>query len=320
LTLFDEILGKGFDGHHFINGLGEHFRNLLVCRDKVTIPLMEVSEDTAEKYGEQSGRADLRLLIKGLDFLNQCDLQYKQSKNPRLLVELTLMQLCSIPENQKEGEKKKFRLKGFRVDPGTRPAPTGGTREIRKPDPAPAAPPVSTDAVAAPAAGSTTRQARSMAGKIFSGPSLQQLISKPVAGDPGRPMEESGALVLETEPFTAESFEQAWLEFAETVKDRSQSLYTTLVRETKSVDDNGCITLLLSNSVQSIDIETIRSPMLDFLKRKLRNGNLTLTHRLMDPTEQKLAGKSPKEKYEELVKLNPALELMRKKFKLEIDF
>ena len=107
LLLFDEVLNKGFDAHHFITGIGSHFRNLLVCKDPETIKLLEVSDNVANRYQEQGAAADLRLLIQGLDFINECDIQYRGSKHPRLLVELTLMRLCSIPYNNREGEKKK---------------------------------------------------------------------------------------------------------------------------------------------------------------------------------------------------------------------
>jgi DNA polymerase-3 subunit gamma/tau len=106
LVLFDEVLNKGFDGHHFITGLGGHFRNLLVSKDAQTIPLMEVSESVAEKYKSQAAASDLRLLIQGLQMVNECDTQFRASKHQRLLVELTLMKLASILYNR-EGEKKK---------------------------------------------------------------------------------------------------------------------------------------------------------------------------------------------------------------------
>ncbi|MFM7729086.1 MAG: DNA polymerase III subunit gamma/tau, partial [Flavobacteriales bacterium] len=110
LVLFDEVLNKGFDGHHFITGLGGHFRNLLVSKDAQTIPLMEVGESVAEKYKTQAAASDLRLLIQGLQMINECDTQFRASKHQRLLVELTLMKLASILYNR-EGEKKKFQLK-----------------------------------------------------------------------------------------------------------------------------------------------------------------------------------------------------------------
>ena len=103
LIKFNEILSKGFDGHHFISGLASHFRDLLVAKDKATIPLLEVGDNAKKRYLEQSEKSIMQFLLKGIDKANDCDLKYKTSKNQRLLVELVLMQIASITF---DGEKK----------------------------------------------------------------------------------------------------------------------------------------------------------------------------------------------------------------------
>ncbi|MGB1309495.1 MAG: DNA polymerase III subunit gamma/tau, partial [Oceanihabitans sp.] len=103
LIQFNNTLAKGFDGHHYIAGLASHFRNLLVCKNEQTIILLEVGEQTQTKYLEQCKKASQAFLLKGIELANDCDLKYKNSKNQRLLVELTLMQLASITF---DGEKK----------------------------------------------------------------------------------------------------------------------------------------------------------------------------------------------------------------------
>ncbi|HEY9560854.1 MAG TPA: DNA polymerase III subunit gamma/tau, partial [Anseongella sp.] len=96
LLLFDEILAKGFDGNNFINGLCSHFRNLLVCKEEKTVQLLEVSEGIRQRYLEQSREASTGFLLSGLNIGNQCDINYRLSKNPRLQVELALMKMCHI--------------------------------------------------------------------------------------------------------------------------------------------------------------------------------------------------------------------------------
>src|SRR5690606_16806623 len=81
LLLFNEILNNGFDGSHFITGLSSHFRNLLVCKDTSTVQLLEVSENIKQKYLEQSKIASSSFLVSALNIANQCDLNYKISKN-----------------------------------------------------------------------------------------------------------------------------------------------------------------------------------------------------------------------------------------------
>ncbi|WP_199140655.1 DNA polymerase III subunit gamma/tau [Pedobacter sp. ASV12] len=97
LLLFNEILNNGFDGNNFINGLASHFRNLLVGKDAQTIQLLEVSETIKQKYLVQSKQADLGFILTALNLANQCDLVYKNSKNQRLQVELSLIKMCHIP-------------------------------------------------------------------------------------------------------------------------------------------------------------------------------------------------------------------------------
>jgi DNA polymerase-3 subunit gamma/tau len=104
LLLFNDINSKGFDSHHFIVGLAEHFRNLLVCKDPRTINLLEVGELVQKKYLEQASAIEYHTILRSIALLSKADVDYKASKNQRLLVELTLMQLCSLKD---ELEKKK---------------------------------------------------------------------------------------------------------------------------------------------------------------------------------------------------------------------
>jgi DNA polymerase-3 subunit gamma/tau len=105
LLAYNEILSKGFDGHHFIAGLASHFRDLLVSKTPSTLSLLEVGEQAQQLYGIQSQKTSQEFLLKGIEIANDCDLKYKVSQNQRLLVELSLMQLGSITF---DGEKKKL--------------------------------------------------------------------------------------------------------------------------------------------------------------------------------------------------------------------
>lgn len=107
LLAYNDILSKGFDGHHFIAGLASHFRDLLVAKNPATLSLLEMGEAAQQLYGQQSQKASQEFLLKGIDLANDCDLKYKVSQNQRLLVELTLMQISSITF---DGEKKKLSL------------------------------------------------------------------------------------------------------------------------------------------------------------------------------------------------------------------
>ncbi len=105
LLAYNNILAKGFDGHHFISGLASHFRDLLVCQTPETLPLLEKGEQAQQAYARQAQMASRAFLLQGIALANDCDLKYKQSHNQRLLVELCLMQIASVTF---DGEKKKL--------------------------------------------------------------------------------------------------------------------------------------------------------------------------------------------------------------------
>lgn len=107
MLLFNDILAKGFDAHHFVQGLASHFRDLLVAKNPQTLQLLEVGEAAKVQYQFQSQQTSQEFLLEAIAIANDCDLKYKSSQNQRLLVELCLMQLASVTFN---GEKKKLTL------------------------------------------------------------------------------------------------------------------------------------------------------------------------------------------------------------------
>lgn len=98
MILFNEVLKKGFDGNHFITGLSSHFRDLLVSRDTSTIELLEVGASIKDRYISQAQKCDQKFLYRAMKLCNDCDLNYRQSKNKRLLVEIALIQLAQLTE------------------------------------------------------------------------------------------------------------------------------------------------------------------------------------------------------------------------------
>jgi DNA polymerase-3 subunit gamma/tau len=105
LVAYNDILAKGFDGHHFIAGLASHFRDLLVCKNPATLTLLEAGEQAQQLYYTQSQKTSQQFLLEAIELATACDFKYKNSQNQRLLVELCLMQLASILF---DGEKKKL--------------------------------------------------------------------------------------------------------------------------------------------------------------------------------------------------------------------
>jgi DNA polymerase III subunit gamma/tau len=145
LLLYDEILKNGFDSHNFVLGIGEHFRSLLVCKDQVTIQLLQVSENIKAQYAVQAQEASLSFLLSGLNLVGTCDQNFKSAKNQRLHVELLLMKLAHLPHALQlaqdvsvTGEVKKKTNGSSGV---AAPAPASSTPALGTPHPAPSATP-----------------------------------------------------------------------------------------------------------------------------------------------------------------------------------
>ena len=101
LLTFNDILNHGFDGHHFITGLSNHFRDLLVCKNAETVQLLDVGGETKERYKMQAQSTDSGFLLEALQISNDCDMQYKQSMNKRLLIELSLIRIAQLTLKKK---------------------------------------------------------------------------------------------------------------------------------------------------------------------------------------------------------------------------
>lgn len=114
LLILNEVINKGFNGNHFINGLAAHFRDLLVSQDSATIALLEVGASIRERYKEQAQKCNTQFLFDAIKLCNQCDLNYKASNNKRLLLEITLIELSQLTS---EEEKKKTDKKGKTLKP-----------------------------------------------------------------------------------------------------------------------------------------------------------------------------------------------------------
>ena len=150
MLLFNDVMARGFDAHHFITGWANHLRNLMVCRDPQTLRLVEATDDVKAKFQDQASRADLFFLVGGLDVLNQADVQYRGSQHQRLLVELTLMQICSHEALKKKSHDAGLMVPQVVAAPASAPAaqvaaPAGPLSQPTPPAasaPEPPAPPV----------------------------------------------------------------------------------------------------------------------------------------------------------------------------------
>ncbi|TXE06494.1 DNA polymerase III subunit gamma/tau [Gelidibacter salicanalis] len=323
LIQFNETLSKGFDGHHYIAGLASHFRDLMVCKNEHTIELLEVGEDTKLKYMEQSRKASYEFLMKGIELANDCDLKFKNSKNQRLLVELTLMQLASITF---DGEKKNskhyiipasyFKAKGITPVPVTLPKKeVEASNVVAEPvQPAPEAKP---NATQNPYAQTTIPKIDlKLDNKRTSGLSLKSIKAKKehlikqmeVVIDPND---------LPAEEFTQEAFNAAWASYISTLNAKGEKIMVSMLEMSKPVLKGTAIYVEFPIESLKIELERAQFPLMEHLRKSLRNFNLSLEIEVNEEISKKYAF-SPIEKYEKLKEKNPNIELLRSTFGLDL--
>lgn len=317
LLLYGEIQDHGFDGHQFIIGLGEHFRNLMVSKDESTVKLLETSDSVKKRFIEQAHETDIRLLITALDIVNQCDVQYRTSKNQRLLVELSLMQLCSIRFNQAEKKKSNFRIKPF----------VGGLAKVKMASAEGGA--TTSTAVAEPVVSPLDRKTARTAEKPLSrGKGM-----KPKGSYTLTALLEQSEVTLEseeaqtalepklTESYSREEFENAWKDFMQVLNERGEiSLFSTLSVRIPMVTADHAIQVDISNTVQESDVVTVRAEMLEYLKARLKNHQLNLQIVIKKDESQNTRLYTDKDKFDAMVGINPALEGFRTNLNLDLEF
>lgn len=296
LLFFHEILEKGFDGHHFISGLSSHLRDLLVCKDPITLQLLEVSASIREQYKSQAARCPAEFIFEALNICNQCDVQYKISKNQRLHVELALIQLSNIDPEKKNAEPE--------VAPARTNAPaTPVNKGIIQPNGT--AKPVSSPVMPAT-------------------PSLKDALkgtyNKPVISEK-QVIEESVPANTETgenKPFTQQQLQDNWIKYAEDLKSREPRIYSTLVAYQPVLKENGIIEFPVSNPLQEDLIRNIKINLLTYLKKSLNNFSLDIVTTITEIVESNKLY-TAEDKFDHMAKKNPELIKLKQQFNLDFE-
>lgn len=331
LLSYNEILGKGFDGHHFIMGLASHFRDLLVCKNQQTISLLEVGDQVKNMYLEQSQKTPHPFLLEALDIANSCDLKFKTSRNQRLLVELCLMQLTSLTA---QGEKKKPNKlnKRFVLPPKHFKTIVGQTQE--KLD-IPQTPKPSDPVVKKETQNKKTQKPPALSPEGKQAPKDSQISktepvgSKRVSALSLKSIEKKQQLAkkvsdrsqnkekLPTEEFTQEQMITHWNAYTKIVKE--QGKYNLLSHLTMSVPilKDGMIHLEFPNQTIKLEVERDKFDLLTYIRKKLKNHSVDLVIGVNELPLKRYAY-TDKEKYEKLVEKNPNLEALRNAFELDI--
>lgn len=325
LLVFDDILSNGFDGNHFIVGLASHFRNLLVGKDPATLKLLEVSEGIRQKYLQQSGATSASFLLSALNIANQCDLNYKTSKNQRLQVELALIKMCHINSvlNLANSAPSEELLKK-KPDPVAKPAVTTPAAEVNT-APAAAAP----KAIKIPEATATKvseperppLQKPSLTGSLLkSAPSIIPDLN--AIGTPQEKKEEDKPDYIQGESrsdFSNEEFLKKWNEYAEAIKKAGKiNLFTIMTANPPTLLSGYKIEVVIENKIQENLLVVEKIDLLNFLRVELQNFGIEIVTKQAEQDGKKKLYTST-EKYQHMVEKNPNLEEFRRKFNLGLE-
>ncbi len=313
LIHFNTILEKGFEGHHFITGLASHFRDLLVAKDKVTIELLEVGDNAKKKYQTQSEKCDLRFLIQAIDITNDCDLKYKNSKNQRLLVELTLMQLASITFDGEKKNNRPFIIAAIHFKSKTKKVRI--TQQKIEQNSTISSESISLDDiiqdskedVIKPVLKNTKRRPSSLSLKSIDRKKEISIIDVDFEEIEGMP----------TDSFVADKAIQLWNKYIDKLLSQGKKSVASIMNASIPTVKNNRIHFALPNSLMKSQLERARKPLIKFLRENLNNYKIEIVIEVNEETTKKYAY-TPQEKYQKLKEKNSKIELLKKTFDLDI--
>ncbi|WP_299003104.1 DNA polymerase III subunit gamma/tau [uncultured Tenacibaculum sp.] len=313
LMAFNDVLSKGFEGHHFINGLASHFRDLLVAKDQATIALLEVGDNTKKRYLEQATKASMQFLMPAIDKANDCDLKYRGSKNQRLLVELTLMQIASITF---DGAKKKSSNYIIPATFFTSLSPSVKKTEVKpvvaktpkKAETAPVTATVTKEAPAKPVLKNIKRRTSALSLK-----SLQQKKDVKVNLD-----EEENYDNHPKTPFSLDELKDAWKKYYfQLQRIGEQSMAAIIASDEPQLQEDFTIVFSVPSDLMKSQLEKGKPKLLRFLREKLNNYGVQINVKVNETIEKKFAY-TPQEKYDKLKEKNPLLEKLKSTFGLDV--
>ena len=340
LLLLNDVLSKGFDGSHFITGLSSHFRDLLVSKDPATLPLLEVGASIRQRYQTQAQKCPLPFLYRAMKLCNDCDLNYRASKNKRLLVELTLIQVAQITaegddiangHSPKQVIKPIFTQPAATQQPQATPAvPQPQAPVIAKPQAVPTvAPSTGTTATTANTASHATPTSILLAqgkeekkipvikmsrlGVSIKGPKVEEEVKNTATAT----ITPQTAQPEEDYIFNERDINYYWQEYAGrmpkeqvAIAKRMQNMHVTLLNATT-------FEAVVDNEIVAKEFISMTPQLQEYLRTRLKNRKVTMSVRISTPTEQ-VRAYGRVEKFQMMVQKNNALLQLKDEFGLEL--
>ena len=319
MVLLNNIINNGFDGGHLISGLAAHVRNVLMAKNEQTIPLLEVSQRQRDQYREQAKKCQPAFLYKALKIMNDCDVNYRQSSNKRLLVELTLIQVAQItqeddtPSAGRSPKRLKSLFRKLVKDVQTKVASQGAAERSPKKDDVPVAPTVHSVAVdTAPETPKPAQRVRlGTIGMTFA--NLSKSGKKPVF----QKEEEEKITTDEQQSFDEDKLLQQWTAMCKRMPQKMTALATRMKNMTPVITDYPNIEVVIDNEILLDQMKAIQKRIRSTLVEHLHNNDITLHLRLAKPDEVKKILNN-REMLEEMRTKHPALEQLLGQLELEL--
>ncbi len=327
MVLLNNIINKGFDGGLLIQGLAKHVRNVMMAKDLQTLPLLEVSDQQRQRYAEQAKKCDTRFLYQALKLMNQCDINYRQSSNKRLLVELTLIEVAQItqPDDGASAGRRPRRLKSL------------FKQLIQQSQPKKAAPQVAQAKTAASTVAPkakiseyseksdySEKSEKAAAPKMkldnigFSWGTLLQKNKNPKGKMNIIPGTVSGSMEQQTNAeFTQEELELQWMSMCNRMPQEYSGIATRMKNMNPVITEFPKLQVTVDNTLIQQQMEDFKGRIVKTLINSLHNVGITIDIIVAEQTGQKKL-LTRREQFEALSKENPAVEKLRQDFDLEL--
>jgi len=329
MMLLNNVINKGFDGGLLIQGLAKHVRNVLMAKDPQTLPLLEVSDQQRQRYQDQAKRCETRFLYQALKLMNQCDINYRQSSNKRLLVELTLIEIAQITQPDDDGAsagRRPRRLKSLFKNLIRQTQPQKAAPQVAAAKPVASPEPTSTSVSRDPREprtpntatqpNTTASPAIKIGGIGFSWSNLRN------QGKPSKMKIIPGTVTAKVDQqtdaaFSQEDLELQWMAMCNRMPKELSGIATRMKNMNPIIVKLPQIEVTVDNALIKQEMDDFRGRIVNTLKQSLQNMNITLDIRVAEHQEQ-VKVLSRREQFELMSKENPAIEKLRQAFDLEL--
>lgn len=317
LLLFAEILSKGFDGKLFISGLATHLRNLMMSKDERTLQILEYSSELKGKFSEQATRIDPDDITTMLTLLSESETSYKSSQNQRLLIEITLMQLCSVQIQKKKAKSVAILPPNFldieEIGPLLKNNQIKKTDiKLKKQHESPELE-VEEPKIIAPKRSLSIKK-RSLTTSISG-------IRKKLNDKEEQVQKQEELLINSNSKFSSHLLIEKWNKFAEIKKKEGKmGLHTTLTKSSPILKNDFNVDFHLDSEVQKMDLQKETPYLLEYLRKELNNGSIQIHLHVSEMENQKISQLTSRERFFQMAEKNPDLHLFKEEFDLDLEY